>query len=67
MFKIPPAVANLAPDGKLTPRQRRRLLIEMSLRKQKPGTGSSHTFMLERTAMIQGISATTCSIRKTTL
>lgn len=38
---IPPAIANIAPDGKLTPRQVRRLLIDMSLRKQKPGTGSS--------------------------
>ncbi len=53
MLKLPPAVAKLAPDGNLTPRQRRRLLIEMSLRKQKPGTGSSHTFTLERTVMIQ--------------
>ncbi|NJN54504.1 MAG: nucleotidyl transferase AbiEii/AbiGii toxin family protein [Anaerolineae bacterium] len=48
---IPPAIAQIAPDGNLTPRQKRRLLIEMSLRKQKPGTGSSHAFMLRRTAM----------------
>jgi hypothetical protein len=48
---IPPAIAQIAPDGKLTSRQKRRLLIEMSLRKQKPGTGSSHAFMMRRTAM----------------
>ncbi|NKQ34698.1 MAG: nucleotidyltransferase family protein, partial [Chloroflexi bacterium] len=36
----------------LTPRQRRRLLIEMAKRRVRPGTGSSHTFMLRRTAMI---------------
>jgi hypothetical protein len=48
---IPQAIAQIAPDGRLTSRQKRRLLIEMSLRKQKPGTGSSHAFMLRRTAM----------------
>lgn len=48
---LPPAIAQIAPDGRLTPRQKRRLLIDMSLRKQKPGTGSSHAFMLRRTAM----------------
>lgn len=49
---VPPAIAKIAPDGNLTPRQKRRFLIEMSLRKQKPGTGSSHEFMRTRTAMI---------------
>jgi hypothetical protein len=48
---IPSAIAKIAPDGNLTPRQKRRLLIEMSLRKQKPGTGSSHEFMRRRTAL----------------
>lgn len=48
---IPHQIAQIAPDGRLTPRQKRRLLIEMSLRKQKPGTGSSHAFMQRRTAM----------------
>lgn len=38
---IPPLIAQIAPDGRLPPRQKRRLLMEMSLRKQKPGTGSS--------------------------
>jgi hypothetical protein len=49
--RIPPAIARLAPDGNLTPRQRRRLLIEMALRRQKPGTGSSQAFLQQRTAM----------------
>jgi hypothetical protein len=48
---IPSAIAAIAPDGKLTGRQRRRLMIDISLRKQKPGTGSSHEFMMRRTAM----------------
>ena len=47
---VPPAIAKIAPDGKLTPRQKRRFLIDMSLRKQKPGTGNSHEFMRRRTA-----------------
>ena len=50
-IRVPPAIAKIAPDGNLTPRQRRRILIEMSLRKQKPGTGSSHEFMRRRTAV----------------
>ena len=50
---VPPAIAKIAPDGKLTPRQKRRFLIEMSLRKQKPGTGSSLEFLKRRTAMIE--------------
>jgi hypothetical protein len=48
---IPPQVAAIAPDGNLTPRQRRRLMLDLSLRRQKPGTGSSVEFMLRRTAM----------------
>jgi hypothetical protein len=48
---IPPQIAAIAPDGNLTPRQVRRLLINMSLRKQKPGTGSSHEFLRRRTAL----------------
>jgi len=50
-MRVPPAIARIAPDGNLTPRQRRRILIEMSLRKQKPGTGSSLEFLRQRTAM----------------
>ena len=49
---IPPAIAAIAPDGKLTPRQRRHFMIGMSLRRQKPGTGSAHSFMIKRTADI---------------
>jgi hypothetical protein len=48
--RIPPAIAKIAPDGNLTPRQRRRVLIDMALRRQKPGTGSGVDFMLKRTA-----------------
>jgi len=49
---IPPAIARIAPDGNLTPRQKRRFLIGMSLRRQKPGAGSGHDFMRRRTADI---------------
>jgi hypothetical protein len=48
---IPPAIVQIAPDGNLTPRQMRHILIEMSLRRQKPGSGSALQFLRERTAM----------------
>jgi len=48
---IPPAIAKIAPDGNLTPRQKRRFMIDMVMRNGKPGTGSSHEFMRRRTAM----------------
>ncbi len=48
---IPQAIAQLTPDGRLTRRQKRRLLIDMMLRRQTPGTGSSRQLMEERTAM----------------
>jgi hypothetical protein len=48
---IPPAIARIAPDGNLTQRQIRRLLIDMAKRNGKPGTGSSVEFMRRRTAM----------------
>lgn len=48
---VPPAIAQIVPDGNLTPRQRRHFLIQMGLRRQKPGTGSSHEFMMRRTAL----------------
>jgi hypothetical protein len=48
---VPPAIARIAPDGKLTPRQIRRFMIDMLKRRVKPGTGSSHEFMRRRTAM----------------
>lgn len=50
---VPAPIARLAPDGKLTVRQKRRLLLDMALRRVRPGTGSSHEFMLRRTAMIE--------------
>jgi hypothetical protein len=49
---VPPAIAKIAPDGNLTPRQKRRFMIDMLLRRAKPGTGSSHEFMRRRTADI---------------
>jgi hypothetical protein len=48
---VPSAIARIAPDGNLTPRQKRRVIIDMSRRNGKPGTGSGHEFMRRRTAM----------------
>jgi len=48
---VPPAIAQIAPDGNLTPRQKRRFMIDMVKRRIRPGTGSSHEFMRRRTAM----------------
>jgi hypothetical protein len=48
---VPPAIARIAPDGNLTPRQMRRFMIDMIKRRIKPGTGSSHEFTRRRTAM----------------
>lgn len=50
-MEIPPAIAAVAPDGKLTTAQRRRFMIEFSLRRIKPGTGSAPEFLQRRTAM----------------
>ncbi|HLF89344.1 MAG TPA: nucleotidyl transferase AbiEii/AbiGii toxin family protein [Anaerolineales bacterium] len=50
-LNVPPAIAKIAPDGNLTPRQKRQFLIQMALRRVKPGTGSAPVFMRERTAM----------------
>ena len=50
-MKIPSTIAAIAPDGRLTPAQRRRFIIEMSLRRVKPGTGSGPEFLKRRTAM----------------
>lgn len=47
---VPPAIAAVASDGKLTPAQRRRLLLSLSLGRQKPGTGSAPQFLRERSA-----------------
>ena len=48
---IPPAIAAIAPDGQLTPAQRRRILIDICRRRIRPGTGSSLEFLRRRTAM----------------
>lgn len=48
---IPPAIAKIAPDGKLTPRQARRFMIDMTLRRVRPGSGSSIKFLRRRTAL----------------
>jgi hypothetical protein len=48
---IPPAIAAVAPDGQLTPAQRRRILIDLCRRRIRPGTGSSLEFLRRRTAM----------------
>lgn len=48
---VPPAIARIAPDGNLTPRQKRRFMIDMLMRRVRPGTGSSHEFIQRRTAM----------------
>lgn len=42
---VPPAIAKIAPDGNLTPRQLRRFMIDMLLQRVKPGTGSGHDFI----------------------
>ena len=47
---VPPAIAAVASDGQLTPAQRRRLLLSLSLRRQKPGTGSAPQFLRGRSA-----------------
>ncbi len=49
--QIPPAIARIAPDGNLTPRQKRRFMIDMLKRHVRPGTGSSVEFMRRRTAI----------------
>jgi hypothetical protein len=48
---VPAAIARIAPDGNLTPRQRRRLMIEMVQRRIRPGAGSSIEFLRRRTAL----------------
>ena len=52
IMRIPSAIAETAPDGELTPAQRRRILIDLCRRRVKPGTGSAPEFLRRRTAMI---------------
>jgi hypothetical protein len=49
--QIPPSIAKIAPDGKLSARQTRHFMIEMLKRRVRPGTGSGVEFLLRRTAM----------------
>jgi hypothetical protein len=49
--KIPEAIARVAPDGQPTARQRRRIMIEISLRRIQPGSYSSPEFYSRRTAV----------------
>ena len=48
---LPPAIAAVAPDGRLTPVMRRRILIDVARRRIQPGTGSAPEFLRRRTAM----------------
>jgi hypothetical protein len=48
---VPAAIAAVAPDGQLTPAQRRRFLIDLCRRRIRPGTGSGSEFLQRRTAM----------------
>ncbi|MBL8061757.1 MAG: hypothetical protein JNK32_01970 [Anaerolineales bacterium] len=48
---IPSSISRIAPDGNLSPRQKRRFMIEMLKRRVRPGTGSGVDFLLRRTAM----------------
>ena len=48
---IPPAIAAIAPNGKLTTAQRRRFMLNMCMRRIKPGTGSGIEFSRRRTAI----------------
>ena len=50
-MQIPRAIAAIAPDGQLTPAQRRRVLIDICRRRIRPGTGSAPEFLRRRTAM----------------
>ncbi|MCX6915779.1 MAG: hypothetical protein NT167_22495, partial [Verrucomicrobia bacterium] len=50
---MPRAVATVAPDGRITPVLRRRILIDICRRRIRPGSGSALEFLQRRTAMIQ--------------
>ncbi len=52
-IQLHPNLAKFAENGVMTPRAIRRFFIDLGMRRQKPGTGSSHEFMLRRTADIQ--------------
>jgi hypothetical protein len=48
---LPPAIAAVAPDGRLTPALRRRIMIDIARRRIQPGAGSGPEFLRGRTAM----------------
>lgn len=48
---IPAAITAIAPDGQLTVAQKRRLILDLALKRVKPGSGSAIEFMRRRTAM----------------
>jgi hypothetical protein len=48
---VPASIARIAPDGNMTQRQKRRFMIDMLLRRVRPGAGSGHEFFQRRTAM----------------
>ena len=48
---VPPAIAAIAPDGYLTPAQKRRFMIDFCLRRIRLGTSSGSEFLRRRTAM----------------
>ncbi len=50
-MEIPPTIAAVAPDERLTARQRRRILIDICRRRVRAGTGSAPEFLRRRTAM----------------
>ena len=50
-INVPSAIAAIAPDGRLTPAQRRRFMIDLCRRRIRPGTGSGSEFLQRRTAM----------------
>ena len=45
-----PDIAAIAAGGQLTPAQRRRFLISLALRRQRPGAGSAPSLLRDRTA-----------------
>ncbi|HEY84094.1 MAG TPA: hypothetical protein G4N96_03135 [Chloroflexi bacterium] len=50
-MKIPPTIAAITHNSQLTASQRRRIMIDISQRRIKPGSGSGHAFLRRRTAM----------------
>lgn len=51
MSSIAAPITQVDPEGELTARQHRRIMIDMCLRRQKPGTGTDSLALRERTAV----------------